>query len=277
MGTDALIAYVQGAANVMALTKWQRSVTALMEAADLHLFLRPPAPPDVKANNTNQRKRGASTIFTTTPPSRDRLSSDDFRIAARIRIGLPALENLPELCVCDRNLRAHWGGHIRDCNLRDNGGLDIARHDAVKIAVARKFTEIGVPAKIEPTRLAADNSRVDLLVTWGTDQWLIDFQVGINANLPMAERAKINDFAAKPYPPRLRNDFVPFIIHTSGGLGPAALAFLKSWGIRGPLGPKGQKVWLQEVKVAIAAAVCRGNAAITRERARAALAVMEVR
>ena len=94
--------------------------------------------------------------FLTATPSWDaRVPHKDFQAVVRFRLGVQVYD---EGSTCDACLEKQdpWGLHVTGCERRHDR---FERHDAVVHAVAAKFNELGIKAKIEVRDIIADMQR----------------------------------------------------------------------------------------------------------------------
>ena len=94
--------------------------------------------------------------FLTATPSWDaRVPRKDFQAVVRFRLGVQVYD---EGSTCDACLEKQdpWGLHVTGCERRHDR---FERHDAVVHAVAAKFNELGIKAKIEVRDIIADTQR----------------------------------------------------------------------------------------------------------------------
>jgi hypothetical protein len=115
------------------------------------------------------------------------------------------------------------------------------RHDSVKQLLARLLRHAAIDVRLEPRAVYNDERRPDLCVAMGSRQILIDVSVRhpfsptyLHSNLAMqplgvaldAERRKRARYQSGASAANM--EFVPFVLETTGGWGPAAVAFTRS-------------------------------------------------
>jgi hypothetical protein len=125
----------------------------------------------------------------------------------------------------------HWLG----CTNGVAGAALQQRHNRVRNLLRDHVLRAKGIAQLEPTNLGNDNKRPDLLVTFRGTQYILDVAVIhqlayshlVRRGSPMLakEQEKIRKYKAMARQQQM--DFVPFIMDTSGGLGPAAVKFLQ--------------------------------------------------
>jgi hypothetical protein len=189
----------------------------------------------------------AWTWKTVTPTSKElELTDTQYRIAARLNLGLPPLEGagaLPRTCplcqLSDSIGIDPW--HFLSCKKLSKGEITI-RHDDVGRALYRCSLIMGIRARLEPKGLdSSSNLTPDLLLTLPGRNILTDVAIchplapgtvrgryslrtlGTAKVLEAAKRRKYADISLHHHFEQL-----PFVVETCGGMGPSADRLIKA-------------------------------------------------
>ena len=156
----------------------------------------------------------------------------------RLRLGLKpqGAPNTP--CVCGEVNLAADPTHPLHCKKRRD--LVTLRHDTAKQLLAELSRTLGADAQIEPVGMFdSSQRRPDLNLIFGTRRVLVDVSVchplaptyGAVAQHPLGTAIRAEQRKRVRYEHLARAadfTFVPFILETTGGWGPAALALVKA-------------------------------------------------
>ena len=182
--------------------------------------------------------------FLTATPSWDaRVPRKDFQAVVRFRLGVQVYD---EGSTCDACLEKQdpWGLHVTGCERRHDR---FERHDAVVHAVAAKFNELGIKAKIEVRDIIADTQRRpgDVALPAGvTGKRRVAVDVTIRtpfaasvlrgAATTIGYAASQGEAAKRGYCEEKCSregwDFLPFAMEVFGGFGGAAAGLVRRWG-----------------------------------------------
>ena len=91
------------------------------------------------------------------------LPNSDFRIAARLRAGLPPLPRLPSSCKCGEEVAGIYDDHFLACKKLCPTALR-HRHDNVVRLMADLFRKAGAPVRIEPRPIDGKKDAPDVEV-----------------------------------------------------------------------------------------------------------------
>jgi hypothetical protein len=190
------------------------------------------------------RAEGAGRWLTVVGSDPERILRDDsYRMAVRLRLGLPPMDVMTSHChscrapiiAADAPLLKQDMWHWLGCTNGVAGAALQQRHNRVRNLLRDHVLRAKGIAQLEPTNLGNDNKRPDLLVTFRGTQYILDVAVIhqlayshlVRRGSPMLakEQEKIRKYKAMARQQQM--DFVPFIMDTSGGLGPAAVKFLQ--------------------------------------------------
>jgi len=166
-----------------------------------------------------------------------RLSDDCFRVAVRLRLGLPPTDHADDQCgLCHSDMQLDPWHHLNCLNLRSQSHTQ--RHDRVVKRIAQWCHRLGLSARIEP-RTEDERQRPDLSIVAGTKRYLVDVTVvnplalsnlAVASSAPLATAEKAAKLKLTKYADlakRSRATFVPFAVETTGGFCKAAVQFVK--------------------------------------------------
>jgi hypothetical protein len=227
---------------------------------------------------------GASTwISATAFDSATTIPNDAYKLAVRLRLGLPPQDIMPNNChSCHlysvRNLslveKNEW--HHLTC-MQGHGGREITiRHNQVVATIERFAKLAGATVVTEPKNLFSESSkRPDLQIIMNHKNYLLDVTIvhptapsnlnhsqKILGQAEVSEKLKINKYEQIS---REQNCiFIPFVIETYGGLGRKAQDFLNELSIFAIDHAiiKSRFDIVNGLRYAIACSVQRGNALI---------------
>jgi len=159
------------------------------------------------------------------------LSDREFSLASRLRLGLPPSDALPRVCRCSARM-SEDPGHFLSCPLLRP--LARVRHDRLVRFLATLIQRAGGAAYVEPRYL--EDKRPDIHAFFPDDRVMLDVCVahpsapsraGLapGSALKYRENAKTSAYSSMAKDADSR--FVPFAFESFGGLGPAAVAFLR--------------------------------------------------
>jgi hypothetical protein len=166
-----------------------------------------------------------------------RLSDDDYRLAAFLRLGIPQ-PSLPVLCSCGRKL-AGTSDHGLSC-VHQRGRSVRFRHDAIVRSLARHISSAGGVVQVEPYDLQVDHGvRPDLSALLINSCFAVDAQVTHPASnthakgasgAPLITAKKSEHLKCQKYSSLARAEglaFFPFSMESFGGIGPESSKLLK--------------------------------------------------
>jgi hypothetical protein len=145
--------------------KMQRVLSGMLEAKSLATLMDSIASSkrdQQRLESLGSRNAGAwLTAYPTTPDLS--LSNSEFCLAARLRLGLPTYDDLPELCACNDEL-ALDPAHFLSCKLL-RGSAVTERHNMLVRLLAQLFrTKAGAAVRVTPKM-------------WDAKRWIPDLQV----------------------------------------------------------------------------------------------------
>ena len=223
-------------------------------------------------------------------PSASRLlSSNEFRLACRLRAGLP-LFDLPPTCMCGFSPMSFDPTHHLSCNKLS--GSRSFRHDSVVQVLMTWARRAGATVTHEPQHLFADsNRRADLLVVLGPHRFLVDVVITHPASpsylagnmatdtssLVVAKsRESVKIASYRRLTPLSAATFIPFACETYGALGPAAQAFAKNIATHAAQFTKwSYAAFLRELLSDVGIAIQRGNVLLCSNGAQQAWSVFD--
>lgn len=160
------------------------------------------------------------------------LTSDEFKLASRLRLFLPPSNSLPLLCHCSRPLSDP--SHFLSCErLKD---LRRVRHDRIVRLLSSLIQRVGGTCQVEPSHFSS--VRPDLLVFLVDRSYILDLIVShpcspsrlslSDAPLTVATYAESRKYSKyAPIIPTCTSTFVPLSIESFGALAPEAARFVK--------------------------------------------------
>jgi len=162
------------------------------------------------------------------------LSDEDYRNAAKIGLGLPCQNDLPDKCDCGEELIKD-PAHFLSCRRLKRPAMS-TRHDWIVNLLAKIFRELGAVVHVEPRIFDYERVRPDLDILFPHCQILIDVTVA-HPNSPSrkssvqlaaataAEARKTRHYAANA---KLGNGVLrAFAVETFGGFGHQATEIIK--------------------------------------------------
>jgi hypothetical protein len=189
------------------------------------------------------RAEGAGRWLTVVGSDPERILRDDpYRMALRLRLGLPPLDVMTAHCHSCRAPVMHepllqqdeW--HWLGCTNGVAAAPIQHRHNRVRNLLRDHIQRAGGVVQLEPAHLGSDGKRPDLLVIFHGQHYLLDVAVIhplaythlLQSGSPMKakERQKISKYRTMAEQQRM--EFVPFIMDTFGSFGPAAVQFLQT-------------------------------------------------
>ena len=235
---------VPSAANTAPATALQHLLSAIVDRSSEKKMREKISAADLSRIVCLQQ-RGAGAWLTVPPLHRAlRLSTDQFRVAIRLRLGLAPIDDMPESCLfCTksggRNLKAD-PSHFLSCRHKVTLGAVTHRHNVLVDVLASIIRKHGNSAAKEPTYLSRlDNKRVDLDVSMGLSRFAIDvtvrhptapshFAKAAQGPLEVAKQAEVEkrDMYSNIRTSHPSFLVVPFVFETFGGIGSDANRFL---------------------------------------------------
>jgi len=227
---------------------------------------------------------GASTwISSTAFDSATTIPNDAYKLAVRLRLGLPPQDIMPHNChSChvyspqDLSLVEKNEWHHLTC-MQGHGGREITiRHNQVVATIDRFAKLAGATVVMEPKHLFSDSAkRPDLQIIIGHKQYLVDVTIvhpTAPANLSHSQKVLGQAHAAEKSKCRKYDEisleqhaiFVPFVIETYGGLGAKAQELMNELSIFAidHAVIRSRYDIVSGLRYAIACSVQRGNALI---------------
>jgi hypothetical protein len=176
------------------------------------------------ARLTGARSKLAGAWLTTLPVSRDHTLSDNhFRMAARLRLGLPPQDDLPRQCACQAVLRED-PLHFFSCKKLKQSAMTM-RHDLIVRILSRFVQRAGGSCYVEPKFYAG--KRPDIHIYFPSSRTMVDVSVihpgaasfARQAHVPLSaahsrERDKVSKYRQVAHSESA--SFVPFVLETFG-------------------------------------------------------------
>ena len=207
------------------------------------------------------------------------LTDTEYRMSSRFNLGLMPIggaTTLPAICPLCKNKRNTISGdpwHFLSCTPLHRGEVNV-RHDNVNRALYRCALLMGFPARMEPTGLDLDNRyRPDLLLTLPGRHILTDVAIvhslapgKVRSGHAVLGSAREMEGNKRRHYAKLvalhRYELLPFVMETSGGMGPDAERLVE---IMAEAGEAHLRMWakvdiIQELLHTAAIAVQRGGA-----------------
>ena len=169
----------------------------------------------------------------------DHMHSFAFKLATRLRLGLPHADNLPIRCpACSTDLRQN-PAHLLICN-KANGLLQTVRHDVIRDLLVSFLQRVGIRAIAEPNYYGALSSKkkVDIDATFPLfDTHLVEVAVMTPTAKTFLKKAQEKQGGAAVREDSKTNKyqksasaadatFVPFVMESFGTIGKQALKFI---------------------------------------------------
>ena len=208
----------------------QRLLVAEMEnARALRLLAEAEGDPMRVARLTGIKAKLAGTWLTTLPSSPQfQLRDNHFKVAARLRLGLPPQDDLPRRCRCDY-LLTQDPLHFLNCTLLKPAVT--FRHDVIVRILAMLARKAGGACYVEPRFYVG--IRPDIHIMFPTTKILVDVTVVHPSRPTFAPRSHVPLFAAlarerdkttkfKELSQREQAQFVPFALESFGAWGRGA-------------------------------------------------------
>jgi hypothetical protein len=150
--------YCAGGAGVDCALHLQKVLVAAAEttAAGLVPSLFQLAGDHARWNSCKSKHSGAWMLAMPTE-SATSLPDEAYRIAARLRLGLPPAERLPEKCLCNK-VMAHDPVHFLSCRRITRSAIN-RRHNMVVQALATWIRRAGGSATVEPKNLSFEDGK----------------------------------------------------------------------------------------------------------------------
>jgi len=215
----------------------QRLLVAKMEsqlAADQ--MKRSDSSPQEKSRLRSIKGKHAGAWLTTLPLSPMlNLSDAHFRVACRLRLGLPPQDNLPPTCQCGLNLKSD-PLHFLSCK-RIKRSAVTQRHNMVLQRLSHLLQQAGGSVYIEPNWF--EGKRPDAQVNFSRGNTMIDVSITHPSAPSLCRSAAARPLAAAKRRENLKEckyssiardeecQFVPFVMESYGSLGKQAFKFLK--------------------------------------------------
>lgn len=205
----------------------QRLLVAEMENARAKRLLEEAEGDPLRISRlTGIRAKLAGTWLTILPTSPAlSLKDNHFRVAARLRLGLPPQDDLPRRCCCRAPLPSD-PMHFLSCNLLKP--MTTFRHDAIVRILAMLARKAGATCYVEPR--FCEGIRPDIHIVFPSTKFLVDVSVvhpaaptyAPRSHIPLfsalcRERDKTTKFAKLASEEKAQ--FVPFVLETFGGWG----------------------------------------------------------
>jgi hypothetical protein len=217
--------------------KLQKAITAVHEStAALDLLTQGTASDRARLLSCQGKFSGA--WLTALPmDSSTRISSFDYRLAMRLRLGLPPSDAMPARCACG-DLLKNDQIHFLSCNLLRRTCINF-QHNRIVQTIHAWILRAGGTSLVEPTHLSLrDNSRPDLRVTLGDRNFLVDAvcchptapthvsagqaPLGTALQAVTGKNARYTDMACEQ-----GATFIPFAVETYGAFAPDACNFIR--------------------------------------------------
>jgi hypothetical protein len=217
-----------------AASKLQRVLTAMWEESAFRALKLCDEATQDDVRRLDSLAEQMSGAWVATIPCTSRLSINDrlYRLAARLRLGLPPADHMPERCACGANLANGNWIHLMGCK-KFSPNLVIHRHNAVVECTARAVRRVGGSARAEPRHLRypKDDRRPDIEVWLGQEHILVDCT--IRKPVPgepleatrLASRQKHRKYDDQAQ--AVDAKVVPFAVETFGAWGKEATAFAR--------------------------------------------------
>ena len=270
------------------VSQLQKSLTALAEQR-IVASLGSSASKKYKTRLLSCRGPNAGAWISCSPSASRLLSPDEFRLACRLRVGLPLID-LPPYCMCGSSLAEDTTHHLSRNRM---SGSRTFRHDSVVQALMTWASRAGATVTHEPQHLfVSSNRRADILVVLGPLRFLVDVVITHPAspsylNGPMAthsnplvvaksrETLKINSYS------HLHSQssaaFVPFACETYEAIGPSAHEFAKRLALHAAQFTKwSYAAFLRELLSDVGIAIQRGNVLLCSNGAQQAWSVVDM-
>ena len=190
--------------------------------------------PRTVARLTSAQSKLAGVWLTSLPVSKDQTLSDNhFRMAARLRLGLPPQDDLPRQCSCKSVLQED-PLHFFSCEKLRQTAMTM-RHDLIVRILSRFVQRAGGSCYVEPKFYSG--KRPDVHIYFPSSRTMVDVSVIHPAAKSYARRAHVPLFAAhtretaktSKYRKVAETEsafFVPFVLESFGGFGTQALKFV---------------------------------------------------
>jgi hypothetical protein len=186
------------------------------------------------ARLTSVRSKLAGVWLNTYPVSRDHTMTDNhFRMAARLRLGLPPQDDLPRQCSCQAVLQQD-PLHFFSCGKLKQSAMTM-RHDLIVRTLSRYVQRAGGSCYVEPKFYLG--KRPDVHIFFPSSRTMVDVSVihpgapsfARQAHVPLSaahlrERQKISKYRKVAEGESAM--FVPFVLESWGGFGTQALKFV---------------------------------------------------
>ena len=266
----------------------QKSLTALAEQR-IVTCLRSTASDKDNTRMLSCRGPNAGAWISCLPSASRLLSPDEFRLACRLRVGLPLID-LPPYCMCGSSLAEDTTHHL-SCNRMS--GSRTYRHDSVVQVLMTWAGRAGATVTHEPQHLfVSSNRRADILVVLGPLRFLVDVVITHPAspsylNGPMATHssplvvAKSRETLKRNSYSHLQSQssaaFIPFACETYGAIGPSAHEFAKRLALHAAQFTKwSYTAFLRELLSDVGIAIQRGNVLLCSNGAQQAWSVVDM-
>jgi hypothetical protein len=161
------------------------------------------------------------------------LSDEDYCYAAKLRLGLPCQEYLPEFCTCGARLQDD-PAHFLSCSKLKASAMT-TRHDWIVTLLAKLLRGVGAVVRVEPRIFGADRKRPDLDILFPNRQLLVDVTVAHPAAPSRKSRTRLAAATAAEAKKHRQYDslakrqgasLVGFAVETYGGFGKEADEFM---------------------------------------------------
>jgi hypothetical protein len=234
--SDAIDAYKPGGALADVRPHLQRHLTRLVESAEAARLRNTLSNVDNARVIANAAKWASTWLLTVPSRSEFCIPNMHYRIAFRLRLGLPPLAVPNVGCVCGASL-ATAPLHPLHCGACS--ALVTARHDGVKQRLAQTAHMLGADALLEPrTVIYSDDRHPDIALLIGNTNLTTDVTIAnplAPSNVRRAQRALATAIAAETrkearYAEEAKQQgtsFCAFGLEVLGGWGPQAQALAK--------------------------------------------------
>lgn len=188
-----------------------------------------------RARLLSNSAKNAGSWITTLPFTKELTISDvNFRLAVRLRLGLPPQDDLPKCCPCSVELTSELDHFLSCTRLRRSAAT--TRHDMLVRLLDRFIRRAGGATYVEPNWLGGQ--RPDIHVCFPDSRYLLDASVthpaapsycrasAFTLLHAATDREKRKTTKYKALATEEGSAFVPFVMETYGGFGPKAGRFL---------------------------------------------------
>ena len=163
------------------------------------------------------------------------MTDAEFRSAAKLRLGLPEVDPMPEHCPCGASLHTD-PTHGHSC--RDLTGRAVRlRHDRIVRNIADLTRRLGGTASVEPYSIQHDHgARPDAKLFLRGKELLVDVSVthplcesAMRTRKPAEARENRKSAQYRAMATTLHTDFQPFVMETYGYIPPTSFKLLKDF------------------------------------------------